>query len=68
MKRCPKCGGKRFYVTTHIVQGWQVDENGCFIKVADDCIMVTHEPDSYDIWECWECGYDAEGTEFEIEV
>ena len=68
MKKCPKCGCDKFYVTAHVMQGWKVDGNGMFIKTVEDCVQVVHGPTSYDIWECWECGYDAEGTEFEVDV
>lgn len=66
MKRCPECGGKRFVVTAHVTQDWVVDEFGNYIKTIEDCIEVTHRPDSDDLWECFECGYSAIGKEFEI--
>ena len=66
MKKCPSCGGKRFCVTAHVTQDWLVDENGFFDRVICDCIDVTHKPDDDDIWECYECGHDGPGSEFNV--
>lgn len=66
MKRCPKCGCKKFFVTAHITQDWVVDENGNYIETAEDCIDVTHYPDNDDVWQCFECYHTAPGCEFEI--
>lgn len=68
MKRCPKCGGKNFYVVAHVTQGWKVDEHGNFVDVVEDCIETLHEPNNDDIWECWKCGYHAIGNKFEVGV
>jgi len=57
---CPKCGGKQFETTAHVMQSWKVDENGEFIEVLDDCLETTHEPDDGNIWTCLNCG--AEGV------
>ena len=65
MKRCPKCGGKKFIVSAHVIQEWIVDEKGNFLEVTDDCAEVTHEPDDYDLWMCDKCGYEDTGREFE---
>ena len=67
MKRCPKCGGKEFYVNAHVVEEWLVDENGDFVCVASSCVDVAHEPDDKDIWECVDCGYDDVGHIFNVE-
>ena len=67
MKRCPRCGSNRFIVTAHVVQEWIVDENGMFDSVNQDCICVMHEPADYDLWECFSCGYEAEGENFNVE-
>lgn len=66
MKICPKCGNKRFSVTAHVAQEWEVDENGNFIKTITECTDVTHTPDDDDIWVCTKCGYDAAGSEFNV--
>lgn len=63
-KICPVCGGKQFFVSAHIVQGWLVDEDGGFMEVTEDCSEVVCEPDDYDLWECAACGYSAAGTDF----
>lgn len=67
MKRCPKCGKKRFIVTAHVVQEWLCDENGMFMRVLDDCICVTHDPTDDDVWECYSCGHEGAGREFNVE-
>lgn len=68
IKICPKCGGKRFGVSAHVVQDWEVDENGEFVKVVEDCIEVAHFPDDEDIWDCLECGYSSSGDSFNVTV
>lgn len=65
--RCPKCGGARFGVTAHVTQDWEVDDQGQFVKCTDDCVEISHAPDSEDIWGCALCGYSAEGKEFLVE-
>jgi len=54
---------KRFLVTAHVTQGWEVNEHGDFIKVTSECDEVTHKPDSQDIWTCSECGAEASVTD-----
>lgn len=66
MKKCPECGGKRFFVTAHVTQDWVVDENENWLNTYDECGEITHRPDDSDIWECYECGYDAAGSEFNV--
>lgn len=56
---CPKCGGKTFDTTVHVMQSWKVDENGEFIEVLDDCLEVTHEADDGNTWTCTNCGAEA---------
>lgn len=65
-KRCPKCGCTTFHVSAHVVQDWEVNANGAFQKVIDDCIEVTHFPDDQDIWDCACCGYSQAGSAFNI--
>lgn len=66
MKKCPKCGCDKFFVSAHIVQRWMVDETGEFLEVVCDCVDVAHFPDNEDLWECGECCYVAAGSEFEL--
>jgi len=66
MKRCPKCGNKRFVVTPHVVQEWLVDDDGIFLRELSSCIEVAHSADDDDIWECYECGYSTAGSEFNV--
>ena len=66
MKKCPKCGNKKFYVIAHVTQEWIVDENGYCQEVEDDCVDITYEPDDYDPWECTKCGYEDEGLAFNV--
>ena len=67
MKKCPKCGNKKFIVTAHVVQEWKVGEDGDFIEATNDCVCVSHYPDNEDIWQCDACGYDGVGKEFEVQ-
>ena len=67
MKKCPKCGCEKFYVTAHVVEEWLVDANGHYIETTGQALEVAHYPDNEDIWVCAECGYDAEGKEFNVE-
>ena len=55
----PKCGGKKFETTVHVMQSWEVDENGEFIQVLYDCLEITHEADDENIWTCTNCGAEA---------
>lgn len=67
MKKCPKCGCERFYVTAHVVEEWLVDADGHYIDTTAPNLEVAHYPDNEDMWVCAECGYDAEGKEFNVE-
>ena len=67
MKKCPRCGYKRFIVSAHVVQEWVVDENESFEEVWNDCICVTHNPNDEDIWQCYDCGFESVGREFNVE-
>lgn len=62
--RCPKCGGKEFFASAHVVQDWELDAYGNFSKCVDDCIEVTHYPDREDVWDCKTCGYSGAGETF----
>ena len=65
MKKCPKCGCERFYVTVHVVDEWIVDANGYYVETTASAIEVVRYPDNEDIWICTECGYDDTGSAFE---
>ena len=65
-KRCPKCGWPTFHVDAHIVQTWEVNGDGEFVRVVEECAQVTHRPDDDDIWTCANCGHAAAGREFNV--
>lgn len=67
MKRCPKCGGKKFIVTQHVAQTVLVDADGNFISEKSSCDEVTHAADDDDIWTCDCCGFSAAGSKFNAE-
>ncbi len=52
-----------FVVTAHVAQAWVVGKDGVFRDCVDECMQVTHRPDSEDIYVCEECGAEAEVTE-----
>lgn len=56
---CPCCGGTTFTTTAHAMQEWEVDAEGNFIKVTENCLQVTHNPDDDNIWVCTKCGAEA---------
>jgi len=66
MKRCPNCGGITFAVIAHVTQLWKVDGNENYIETVEDYMDTTHRPDDDDMWECWECGYEATGRELNV--
>ena len=51
---------KTFSTTAHVSQLWEVDESGDFLNVIEDCLDVSHRPDSGNLWECQICGAEAE--------
>lgn len=54
---CPKCGTDTTFTTTaHVMQEWEVDPEGIFIKVSEDCLDVDNGPDPENIWVCTKCG------------
>lgn len=54
---CPKSTRhKHFSVTAHITQEWQVNKNGEYVKVLQDCAEITHRPDRNDLFICMTCG------------
>lgn len=55
--QCPNfCKDSTFLTTAHIMQEWEVDENGTFLAVADEYMETTHGPDRGNIWGCTKCG------------
>lgn len=58
---CPICGGTVFCATAHVTQDWELDETGTFQKCLNDCVEVTHFPDTEDIWDCKNVGIAAQG-------
>lgn len=50
---------ERFTTTAHVVQDWEVDSNGNFIKSVNDCVEVTSDPNIDNVWECAICGAQA---------
>lgn len=66
MKQCPSCGGTKFYVTAHIVQGWSVNGFGDYEETTEDCIEVAHYPDDDDLWTCASCGFEDAGKVFNV--
>ena len=64
---CPKNSAHKTFVTGAVVcQLWVVDEHGNFIECIDDCTDVYAYPRTENVWECVECGTQAE--EFKIHV
>lgn len=46
---------KKFEVTAHVSQLWEVDEEGNFLDEIKGCEEVSHYPDSGDMFTCREC-------------
>ena len=65
--RCPACESKRFVVTAHVTQDWEIDCNGTFQSVLDACVEITPHPDESDIWNCANCAYSGTGEQFHAE-
>ena len=54
---CPKNKKhKTFLTVAHVMQEWKVNEHGELIDIMDDCLEVTHRPDTGNIWTCTTCG------------
>lgn len=59
-KVCPNDPAhNRFITTGHVMQDWVVDGDGTFQEVENECVQVTHEADTDNIWTCKECGAEA---------
>ena len=56
---CPKnANHKRFSTVAHVMEEWEVDENGNFRSVIET-LQTDHGPDAGNIWVCMECGTQA---------
>ena len=52
---CPKNSKhKRFSTTAHVIESWEVDENGDFVKVISSD-GVSHAPEKGDLFICRDC-------------
>jgi hypothetical protein len=58
--KCPKCNCERFIAPAIVIQSWEVDGTGDFIKVVNDCDDVFQRPTKADSWNCAECGEEIE--------
>lgn len=56
---CPKCGGREFYTTAHLIVEWKVNEIGKQIEQTATPADVLDEPDDNNIWTCTSCGAEA---------
>lgn len=56
---CPNGCNSHFTTTGHIMQEWEVDCQGHYIQVTEECLQVTHDADFDNVWICTSCG--AEG-------
>lgn len=65
---CPNHCNSLFATPAHVVQTWKVDALGNFVEeMSTD--GTTHGPDNGNIWECLECGAEAETVEcLQVEV
>jgi len=60
-KFCPNNEEHKHFVATAVIcQSWLVDGEGNFIEVAEECTDIYHKPDSSNVWECADCGEEAE--------
>lgn len=57
---CPNGCNSNFVTTGHVMQEWEVDCQGNYVRVIEDCLQVTHGADFANIWNCAACG--AEGV------
>jgi hypothetical protein len=56
---CPnKCKVKRFVTTAHVVEDWEVDEEGNWESTLGNS-ETTHGPNPHNTWTCLECGAEA---------
>ena len=62
--KCPNCGSERFSASAHVVQDWEIDGDGKFVREIESCVEITHFPDKDDLWDCIKCGHSAAGEDF----
>ena len=57
---CPKDPEHKTFITcAHVMQDWEVDERGNWLKTIDDSIQTSYPPNSGNIWTCSICGAEA---------
>jgi len=57
---CPNSPNhKRFSTVAHVMEDWEVDENGNFVAVIES-LQTDHGPDPGNVWTCLECGAENE--------
>jgi len=66
MKICPKNPDHKFFTTCAVIcQDWLVDGEGNFQEVREECTDIFAKPQTENIWECDECGAEAEDAPYE---
>ena len=61
MKICPKNPEHKYFTTLAVIyQEWLVDGHGEFYEVREECTDIFAKPQTENIWECDECGAEAE--------
>ena len=57
---CPKNPSHdRFITCAHVMQDWEVDPEGNWIRTVDEAVQTTHGPHPLNTWICSICGTDA---------
>ena len=56
---CPNMCDANFITTAHVMQDWEVNSYGDYVKTINDCLQVTHKPDDDNIWSCSKCSAEA---------
>lgn len=58
---CPNgCPNATFITAAHVMQDWEVDAEGEFLKTVDEFVQIDHGPHNDNIWACSNCGDEAE--------
>ena len=57
---------KNFRTVAHVMQEWEVDDEGAFLWTTVDCLEVTHFPSSGNMWTCVAC--EEEGVDSKVTV
>lgn len=59
--KCPKDPNhKKFKTTAHVIQLWEVDETGDFLREINSAEDITHWPSTDNTWTCSVCGAEAQ--------